>query len=151
MVWRKLKIWLLRGRYIMSYSLLTLFFSLNPSCCSLHSFCSTKCLLQTGLARSGCSHIQCGIVSHPSSDSPRATCLLVNAEILYFLEDTWSWVVVVLSWLHTVFVSTCSMSFLPRGHSLWQSVTPCLLESWTRSSQKVIFLKNHWVFLQAIF
>ena len=40
--WRSLKFWLLRGRYITSYTFLTLYYSLNPSCCTLHSSCSTN-------------------------------------------------------------------------------------------------------------
>ena len=67
-------------------------------------------------AISSCSHIQLHFVSHPSSDSSRAPCLSVNAERRYFLEDRWSRVVVVFSWLDTVVVSTCSMSVLPTGH-----------------------------------
>ena len=86
-------------------------------------------------------------VSHPSSYSPRAHCLPVNAERLYFLEGRQKdWVVVVLSWLDKVVVSTCSMFFCHQGMGVWQSVTLRLLESWTRSSQKVTFLKNCKVF-----
>ena len=52
-------------------------------------------------------------------------------------------------------MSTCSISFLPARHGC---VAKCdslsFLESWTSSSPKVIFLKNHWVsvsLLQEIF
>ena len=113
MFWRKLKVRSLRGRFIM-----TLFFSLNLSCCSLPA--QVNLLHKTSPsdtpAISGCSRIQSGFVLHPSSDSLRVPCLSVNAERLYFLEDRWSWVVVVLFWLDTVVVSTCSVSFLPTGH-----------------------------------
>ena len=139
---RKLKFWPLRGRYTMSYGLLTLFFSVTLSFCRLHSFCSTKRLLQTDLPYQAAGTFNGGFVSHPSSDSPRAPGLSVNAERLYFLEDRWSRAVVVLSWLDTVVVSKCFMSFLPTGHGCVAKCDSCLLESLTSSSQKVIFFQK---------
>ena len=148
---RKLKVWPLRGRYIMSYSPLTLFFSLNSSCCSLHIFLLQKTSPSDTPTILGCLHIQWGLVSHPSSDSPLAPCLSVNAERLYFLEDRWSWVLVVLSWLDTVVVPTCSMSFLPTGHGCGAKCDCMSSRIVDELLAKNGFSQNHWVFLQDIF
>ena len=87
-VLRKLKVWPLRGRYVMSYSFLTLFFSLNLSCCSLHSFCSTQCLLQTDLSYKAVLTFN-GVVCRTLRVTPQelAPCLSVNGERLHFLEQ----------------------------------------------------------------
>ena len=203
MVWSKLKVLPLRGRYIISDSLLTLFFSLRPEPLQGPQFLIHKTSPSDRPARSGHFHIQWGFVSHgpvvhwlvqrfrserlrvrsqrsatftPSAlvrrqslpvwpptlnktplpfellSKPAAPCLPVYAERLYFLEDSLrDWVVMVLSCLDTAVMSTCSMSFCKQGMGVWQSVTPCLLESWMSSSQKVVFLKHYLIFLQAFF
>ena len=69
-------------------------------------------------ARSGHSHIQWSFVSHRLSSSPRAPCLSVNAERLYFSwlwDSQRHWFLVVLSWFDTVVESTCSLSFANRA------------------------------------
>ena len=53
---------------------------------------------------------------------------------------------VVLSWLDMVVVSICSMFFCHQCMGVLQSVTPRLLQSWTRSSQKWLFSKTTWSF-----
>ena len=102
-------------------------------------------------ARSGRSHVQWGFVLHPSSDSPKALCLSVNAEILFlWREREGSSHGIPFLTGHSGSANMLHVFFANRAW-VCGKVWPCRLKSWISSSQKVIFLKNYWVFLQVIF
>ena len=151
MVWRKLKVWPLWGRYIVSYNLLTLFFSLNLSCCSLHSFCSTKRPLSDRPARSGCSHIPWGFVLHHSSDSPRALSVSEGRKTLI------PWRQVKLGrgspflTAHSSSVNLLHVIFANRAWMCGKVWLPVFSNREPASHKKWFFSKTNVSFLQAIF
>ena len=128
MVWKSLKVWPLRGRLIIS-----------RTASSHSSFHWTRAAAVSTVLAPQKSRLQTDLpdqavrtfsgVSCRTFWLPKCASKLVNAERLYFPEDSWrDWVVVVLSWLDTAVVSTCSMSFCQQGMNVWQSVTPCHLD-----------------------
>ena len=132
------------------YSLLTLFFSLNTRCCSLHSSCSTKRLLRTCQTRPF-AHSMGFCVAPFASLSKSALSVSICRKTLF-------------PWRHLEGLGQGGSSLtgqsssvnllhvlLPKGHR-------CVARRDYLSSQivdalltKSDFLENCWVFLQAIF
>ena len=130
MFWRKLKFsWPLtrRGRYIVAYSLQRLFFSLNPSWCSLHSFApqsvshgqTCQIRLFTHLMGFCVAPFEwlskLGFLIKQQQQQERLACQWMQKDFISLKKGE-----VGLrcgpSWLNTVVVSICSNSFLPTGH-----------------------------------
>ena len=154
MLWRKLKVWPLRGRYTMSYSLLTLIFLLNPSCCSLHSF-----VPQNVSFRHLC-HIRLFAHSMVFCVAPfewLSKSALSVSECRKTLIRIFPWWQVKLGRGGPLLSGHSSCGnllyvLLPTGYgcvakcdSLSSRIVDELL------TKKVIFLKHYWVFLQDIF